>query len=348
MVAGTSAKRTWKGPWPVPDQSNWGPNDTTQDALAEKGLGFNCLNYPSGKNEGFMSYPYLREKSFIDEHCVDGVRAELMFPSCWDGKNLDSEDHKSHVAYPNLIQDGACPTSHPVFLPILFYETIWNTQAFKGIPGQFVFANGDPTGFGYHGDFIAAWKDGVLDNIRDDPTCTDHNLQHRTTDGLQEHCLAIANTIQTEDEAAQCLLNVPEALELEQVHGLIGSLPGGINITGVRHDPGSPEDHVVVSSMTALSSTALPVPSSPPASVMVPSTTVVVSSASDTTSTVAITPAPVMPETSVHIHTSSFVTNGTSMVVVFIEEIVTTTVTATTEAPLVVRHGHKHGGIKHA
>jgi hypothetical protein len=25
---------------------------------------------------------------------------EIMFPSCWDGKNLDSANHQSHVAWP--------------------------------------------------------------------------------------------------------------------------------------------------------------------------------------------------------------------------------------------------------
>lgn len=23
----------------------------------------------------------------------------MSFPTCWDGKNIDSEDHKSHVSY---------------------------------------------------------------------------------------------------------------------------------------------------------------------------------------------------------------------------------------------------------
>jgi hypothetical protein len=27
----------------------------------------------------------------------DTIRAEVYFPSCWDGKNLDSPDHQSHV-----------------------------------------------------------------------------------------------------------------------------------------------------------------------------------------------------------------------------------------------------------
>lgn len=26
------------------------------------------------------------------------IRSQVFFPSCWDGKNLDSEDHKSHVS----------------------------------------------------------------------------------------------------------------------------------------------------------------------------------------------------------------------------------------------------------
>jgi hypothetical protein len=28
----------------------------------------------------------------------DRMRAETFFPSCWDGKNVDSADHKSHVS----------------------------------------------------------------------------------------------------------------------------------------------------------------------------------------------------------------------------------------------------------
>lgn len=50
------------------------------------------------------------------------------------------------MAYPDTVMDGTCPKSHPKRTPGLFYETIWNTYAFKGLPGQFVFSNGDPTG----------------------------------------------------------------------------------------------------------------------------------------------------------------------------------------------------------
>ena len=31
--------------------------------------------------------------------CVGGIRLIVTFPTCWDGKNVDSPDYKSHVAY---------------------------------------------------------------------------------------------------------------------------------------------------------------------------------------------------------------------------------------------------------
>lgn len=44
------------------------------------------------------------------------MRAQIVFPSCWDGVNLDSEDHKSHMSYPvgGAPDSGDCPSSHPV------------------------------------------------------------------------------------------------------------------------------------------------------------------------------------------------------------------------------------------
>ena len=71
---------------------------------------------------------------------------ELMFPSCWNGKDLDSPDHKSHMAYPNLVMSGDCPSGFETRTPSLFYETIWNTYAYNGVEGEFVLSNGDPTG----------------------------------------------------------------------------------------------------------------------------------------------------------------------------------------------------------
>jgi len=234
MLSGNTNKREWKGPWPVPEESLWGPDDTTQDALQEKAMGFNCMNYEAGKNEPTFAYPYLRNKDFLDENCINGIRAEIVFPSCWDGKNLDSDDHQSHLAFPTLIQDGVCPKTHPIYLPILFYETIWQTNAFKGVPGSFVFSNGDPTGYGYHADFIAAWDDGVQEQVRDDTSCTGIG-----TSGVVESCPVFQGKIQTQEEAKSCKITLPDSIADEQTDGFLEALPGKVQVKGVRHDPGT-------------------------------------------------------------------------------------------------------------
>jgi hypothetical protein len=97
------------------------------------------------------------------------LRSEVYFPSCWDGKNLDSPDHKSHVSYPAIgdYNGGVCPKSHPVAILSIFYEFFFDVSAFTD--RKFVFANGDTTGFGYHGDFVMGWTDrGLLQTAHRD------------------------------------------------------------------------------------------------------------------------------------------------------------------------------------
>ena len=58
----------------------------------------------------------------------------MVKPRCWDGKNLDTPDHKSHVAYgqgSGASGGGACPSSHPVKLPQVMYELMWDVSKFS-------------------------------------------------------------------------------------------------------------------------------------------------------------------------------------------------------------------------
>ena len=49
--------------------------------------------------------------------CGDiGLRLSVVFPDCWDGENVDSPDHRAHVAYSDR---AGCPDSHPVPIPLL-------------------------------------------------------------------------------------------------------------------------------------------------------------------------------------------------------------------------------------
>ncbi len=153
MIAGNSLRRNYSVAGlsvtePDPGKSLWAElGQTSQTDLIQRAIGFNCLNYtPSADTEGTLYRHYIPPKDFLDAQCLDGIRIELMFPSCWNGKDLDSENHQDHVAYPDLVMNGACPPGFETKLPGLMYETIWDTYAFKDSEGDFVVANGDLSG----------------------------------------------------------------------------------------------------------------------------------------------------------------------------------------------------------
>jgi hypothetical protein len=52
-------------------------------------------------------------------------------PSCWDGENLDSDDHKSHVVFPG--EDGQCPQENPVPLPRLQFRETYSVSGSDNI-----------------------------------------------------------------------------------------------------------------------------------------------------------------------------------------------------------------------
>lgn len=215
MIAGDTNQRNFTAGESAP---------TTQKGLAQKAVGFNCLNYGLAA-EGSLYRHFMPDKAYLDANCKDGIRAELMFPSCWNGKDVTSKNKMDHVAYPSSVMDGTCPPDFPIRLPGLFYETIWNTAEFDGVDGEFVFSNGDPTGYGYHGDFIMGWEETFLQSAVD--TCTNYS-------GRIEDCPLF--TIQTEAKSQTCEIKKPTGLlatvlSVEDLVGPIAGLPGGVKLT---------------------------------------------------------------------------------------------------------------------
>ncbi|KAI2613481.1 WSC-domain-containing protein [Hypoxylon fragiforme] len=182
-------------------------NNNFQTRPISDRVSFNCLD-SSG------SAP---EKNYMfSTDCDNGLRAQIQFPSCWNGQ--DYQRDQSHVAYMSGIDNGICPPSHPRQLVHLFFEVLYGVNDIKKeAGGRFVFANGDPTGFGFHGDFMNGWEMDVLKAAIS--TCANDD----SSNGQISKCPPLAKS-QNPYYATNC----PErpAIVNEKVRGMIDCLPG--------------------------------------------------------------------------------------------------------------------------
>lgn len=141
----------------------------------------------------------------------DRVRMDLFFPSCWDGINLDSDDHRSHMAYP--INDGGpegthCPDSHPVpvvrvsyhyafgVMPEFTHPVERSSKGWRLAADMYEVTDDQAGGLSLHGDWFNAWHpsvmEAILENcIQQELDCHDGNLANGyrlsgTREGTQE------------------------------------------------------------------------------------------------------------------------------------------------------------------
>ncbi|KAJ2993935.1 hypothetical protein NUW58_g1689 [Xylaria curta] len=137
---------------------------------------------------------------------------------CWDGKNLDSPDHQSHM-YNTITMDGfmnapACPASHPVRMPQVTYETVWDTSKFNsmwpsGTPNPFVWSFEGVNGRGNHADYMFGWKGDALQRAMNKSECF-----YDGCGSLQKQAMATANKCTVKDMVG------------EQTEGWLSKLPG--------------------------------------------------------------------------------------------------------------------------
>ena len=90
----------------------------------------------------------------------DTLTFVVVFPQCWDGINLDSPDHKSHMAYGT---GSGCPGSHPVPLPEITVNVGYkiheaNSGAFLRLSSD---KNSLPGGYSLHADWFNGWDNGI-------------------------------------------------------------------------------------------------------------------------------------------------------------------------------------------
>jgi hypothetical protein len=81
------------------------------------------------------------------------LRLDVLFPDCWDGKHIDSRDHKSHMAYSRPAGSRwECPQSHPVLVPVLKLGLRYHSTG-----GPRVKLASGPISTS-HGDFMNGWS----------------------------------------------------------------------------------------------------------------------------------------------------------------------------------------------
>lgn len=188
--------------------------NTTQEAVT-----FACLGGNVAEGQLLPKVP-----------CPDGLRAQVYFPQCWDGKNLDSANHKDHMAYPDNYNGGNCPDSHPVPTMGLFYEFLYSTADFEwwtpsDADQPFVLSNGDTTGRGFHGDFVNGWDVAILQNGINKKTSLDAGCAGDVLcDGIFEY---------PDVYGKDCTL--PQLVD-EPIFGTLDKLPGCNKISATAPD----------------------------------------------------------------------------------------------------------------
>ena len=103
--------------------------------------------------------------------------AVISAPDCWDGKNLDSANHRSHVAFGSYGEWGyyRCPDTHPYVIPTFtlgaWYsvdETLDRSGSWDGTFNSWHLSSDAMPGMAmapgttFHTDWFGAWDDTVL------------------------------------------------------------------------------------------------------------------------------------------------------------------------------------------
>ncbi len=106
------------------------------------------------------------EGKTIPANCPTGYLIGVVnFPDCWDGVNLDSPNHRSHVAYRS--QDGngnyLCPSTHPVPIPTITENFHWESGATDVGAWSLSSDFGAARGSSLHADWFGAWDNPVQD-----------------------------------------------------------------------------------------------------------------------------------------------------------------------------------------
>jgi hypothetical protein len=153
----------------------FGYNAATSSADTNGGFHWNC------DGQGAVS-GHFRNIPEAARGCPTGARlgAVIASPECWDGVNIDSPNHRSHVAYAGYGNLGylRCPSTHPYVIPQFTLGAWYTTDANLDRTGNTDPRTatwhlssdrthaGDPMmtpGSSLHADWFGAWDDIIME-----------------------------------------------------------------------------------------------------------------------------------------------------------------------------------------
>jgi hypothetical protein len=141
-----------------------GPTDAK--SLDSWAMGFDCVM------SDFSGTSYTGVQHTIADIVATGkcpanawLRVYLTFPACWDGKNLDTPDHRSHMSFG--VPGVGCPADHPYTVPDIAIQAYFRTDA-NFLAGKWHLASdemmpGTVPGSTLHMDYWEAWSKPIKD-----------------------------------------------------------------------------------------------------------------------------------------------------------------------------------------
>lgn len=174
---------------PLPNQIRfifgWDPTNPNASTV---GVSWYCTSGSGGH--------YKDIDAVFQSGCAAGATlvADMMAPDCWDGKYLDTPNHRDHVAYGSYGTWGyyRCPATHPYVIPQMETKKAWTVTAdmYQVVNGVIVsriklasdhMKAGAKPGETMHADYIERWvaaakkmwTDGCIDKGLD---CTGGDL----------------------------------------------------------------------------------------------------------------------------------------------------------------------------
>lgn len=128
----------------------------------------------------------------------------------------------------NTVQDafqnaGPCPASHPVRVPQVAYETLWDTAPFAAMwPADgsqpFELSYGDNRGYGTHADYLFGWEGDALQRAMDSGCMFNacENGRPLKSQGVAAmNACAVKSTVQEDIDGCTCSPSPPPLLSPE-------------------------------------------------------------------------------------------------------------------------------------